>query len=396
VTKTSHRRVAALAVASFLAGAASIALTRDGNASSAKLTGASASPPVSLDAAKPPPPASPDARQLDGRAFPDGVLALTWDDGPDTNTLALAEYLADEKVSATFFVVNEWVADLSSDPGTGRGVFESGYRSIPILDDVVKLGHRVGNHTLNHVLLDRVTPEVVVEELGANQEKLDPFVGDELRMFRVPGGAWSEEAAKAVAGDPRLAGLVGPFRWDVDRKDWENAVECNSDHPAKECERTESGGTRVKARVTAERYLASIDEAKHGIVLFHDRVGDVGSDYALQIARIVVPALKERGYTFAAPVLGFSPLKVRRGVAVASGDNEVLRGDLNGDGRDDECRRVPEGFACALATGHGLATPSVWARGVAASRAWLADINGDGRGDLCVEAGGDVACGLAP
>ena len=31
--------------------------------------------------------------QRDGRGFPEGVLALTWDDGPDVNTLALGEYL---------------------------------------------------------------------------------------------------------------------------------------------------------------------------------------------------------------------------------------------------------------------------------------------------------------
>jgi peptidoglycan/xylan/chitin deacetylase (PgdA/CDA1 family) len=345
-----------------------------------------------------------DARQIDGRGFPDGVLALTWDDGPDTNTLALAEYLARERVTATFFVVNEWVANLSSDPGSGRGVYETGYQYIPILGDLVKLGHRLGNHTLNHVLLAGADPKLVDLEVRANQEQLDPFQTNELRIFRVPGGAWSAEAAKVVGDDPSLRGMVGPIRWDVDRKDWDNSVGCNSDHAATECERTTGGSSRVKASVTAERYLASIDEAKHGIVLFHDRVGDVGSDYAMQIARVIVPRLKERGYVFAAPVLAFSPLKVRAGVkaikspAGASATDEAasLTGDLNGDGRLDECRRVTEGFACALATSRGLTSATVWTRSASGARAWLADVNGDGRADLCMEAASGVACGLAP
>jgi len=398
VKRTSHGRFAVLALGAFLVGGVGMGVMRGGAAAAkgalprsaavAALTSASA--PHAVDET------AHDATQVDGRGFPEGVLALTWDDGPDANTLALAEYLADEKVTATFFVVNEWVADLSSDPGIGHGVYETGYQSIPILGDLVKLGHRLGNHTLNHVLLDRVAPSVVDLEVRANQEQIDPFLTNELRMFRVPGGAWTAEDAKIVADDPSLRGLVGPIRWDVDRKDWDNSVGCNSDHPATECERTTGGGMRVKARVTAERYLASIDEAKRGIVLFHDRVGDVGSDYAVQIARIVVPTLKGRGYVFAAPVLAFSPLRGRAGVKAPAGDAAVLTGDLNGDGRADECHRVPEGIACALGTAKGLTTATVWMGGVPSSRAWLVDVNGDGRADLCVETDGDVACGLAP
>jgi peptidoglycan/xylan/chitin deacetylase (PgdA/CDA1 family) len=392
---TPHARFAALALGSFLLGGGVAAFAR-GGAAAAKPAAKSAdvAAPPSAVVTRPEPPAARGATQIDGRAFPDGVLALTWDDGPDVNTLALAEYLAREHVAATFFVVNEWVADLSSDPGSGHGVYETGYQNIPILGDLVRLGHRLGNHTLNHVLLADADPALVDLELRANQEQLDPFLTNELRMFRVPGGAWSADAANVVADDPALRGMVGPIRWDVDRKDWENAVGCNSDHPATECERTTGGASRVKASVTAERYLASIDEAKHGIVLFHDRVGDVGSDYAMQIARAIVPHLQERGYVFAAPVLAFSPLKARAGVKANEG--ATLTGDLNGDGRTDECHPVPEGFACALATNRGFTQATVWMRSGSVSRAWLADVNGDGRADLCVDAGNGAACGLAP
>src|ERR1700733_6395817 len=103
--------------------------------------------------------------QLDGRRFPDKLLALTWDDGPDANTLALASYLKREHVSATFFVVREWARGLSDDPGSGKSKFETGYEYLPILGDLVQLGHRVGNHTLNHVLLSQARPDLLDREL---------------------------------------------------------------------------------------------------------------------------------------------------------------------------------------------------------------------------------------
>ncbi len=251
----------------------------------------------------------PPRPQLDGRAFPNKVLAMTWDDGPDAGTLALAEYLHDQGVSATFFVVAEWIDGLSEEPGRGRGVFETGHEHIPILGDLVGLGHRIGNHTLNHVLLDAAPASRVVEQLRENQARIDPFVTGGIRLFRAPGGAWSAAASAAVDADPAISSLVGPVRWDVDGKDWEGSLYCRSSRPSVECERAAPGGElRVEPKVIAQRYLSRIEAAGHGIVLVHDRVGHVGSGYALAVAEALIPALVARGYVFAAPVLRFSPL----------------------------------------------------------------------------------------
>jgi peptidoglycan/xylan/chitin deacetylase (PgdA/CDA1 family) len=365
-------------------------------------------PPVVVDAAPPP---ALTADQLDGHAFPDHVLALTWDDGPDVHTKELAEFLAREKVDATFFVIESWDAKLSSDPGTGKGVYQTGYAHLPLLPDLVRLGHRLGNHTRHHVLLTEADTKVALAEVREAQEKLDPLQTNDLHLFRAPGGAWSAETAAILNGDPALRELVGPVRWDIDRKDWENAALCRSSEPQRDCELDPGGTSRVKASITAERYLASIEEAKHGIVLFHDRVGDVGSDYPLQVARIVVPALVEKGYVFAAPVLAFGSMKAHANLmrvamkptgpevaAVPGADRDgVLIGDLNGDGRNDACGRTSAGFACALALPHGFAAPSVWSHDAFSTEsAWLADVNGDHRADLCLEQGKSVTCGMAP
>jgi peptidoglycan/xylan/chitin deacetylase (PgdA/CDA1 family) len=355
--------------------------------------------------------------QLDGRAFPDGLLALTWDDGPDANTLALASYLKREHVSATFFVVEEWSNDLSADPGSGKQEFETGYEYLPILGDLVGLGHRVGNHTLNHVLLSRARPELLDIELKANQENIDPYLTNELRIFRAPGGAWNAPASRITDTDPYLYDLVGPIRWDVDRKDWESSLHCRSSHPATECESLGPGReTRVKPEVVARRYLASIESAGHGVVLFHDRVGDVGSSYALQIAEELIPALRARGYVFVAPVLEFVDALPR----LASVSDEVsarvtprslLLGDVDGDGRLDACLHSPGDRRCARSVeipgtfedrrprtvfeAPRVSDPlSTCAARFESEDIQLADVNGDGRADVCATLGFGIACAI--
>jgi peptidoglycan/xylan/chitin deacetylase (PgdA/CDA1 family) len=367
------------------------------------------------------PPSAPYAArpQLDGRAFPDKVLALTWDDGPDANTLALARYLHSEHVSATFFVVGGWIAGLSDEPGQGRHVFETGYEHLPILVELVALGHRLGNHTRNHVILSDASAAVVASQLREDQEAIDRHQTAGLRLFRAPGGAWNAAASAVVDGDPTLSRLVGPVRWDIDGKDWEGSLRCDPAKHPHACEPAGPGGaSRVKPVFMAGRYFAAIVEAGHGIVLLHDRVGDVGSDYALHVARTLVPMLLATGYTFAAPVLRFSPLVARSFAAGATrapegsgaaalGDVDpasIRYGDINGDGRADVCGRSHEGLVCALSGGPSFLAPSLWLAEMSDAAGWqpygatlaLVDVNGDGRADVCGRGPQGAVCGLSP
>lgn len=383
--------------------------------------------PAPKNAARTPAP-TPHER-LDGRAFPDKVIALTWDDGPDASTLELAGYLKRRRISATFFVVGSWIDGVSDDPGNGKGVFESGYEYLPILGDLVELGHRVANHTLNHVVLrESVGASVVDRELRENQKNLDPFLTNELRLFRAPGGGWGPFAANIVDNDPYLGRMVGPVMWDVDRKDWDESLHCRGPRGIFECERLgPAGALRMKPSVVASRYVASIESAGHGIVLLHDRVGHVGSTYGLEVAQAMIPQLEARGFVFAAPVLRFSPLVVRQHEADLSDahrwDPTTLRiGDVNGDGREDVCGRNALGVSCAVsvqstssaedrmpravfraarrgadaaASGGGASAGGAGAGGagaVPAGAIHLADITGDGQADLCIAASDGIAC----
>jgi peptidoglycan/xylan/chitin deacetylase (PgdA/CDA1 family) len=394
-----------------------------------------AAPPDGRAAAPSPPPAHAEVPRttITGADFPDHVVALTWDDGPDATTLELAQMLARARVSATFFVVGEWTS-ASEEPGRGRGVFETGHVKIPILGDLVRLGHRLGNHTMHHVLLGRADAITIAAELADDDRAIAPHLTNELRMFRAPGGSWSAEAALAID-----RALVGPIGWDIDRKDWEGSLYCRSEHPADECE-SASGALRVRASVTAKRYLDSITSAGHGIVLLHDRVGDVGSRYAVDVAEILVPELARRGFVFVAPVLRFSPLAPRTfemprrvhelradldgdgnvdlcledGIACARSNGAAFEatrtwssdlphadalGDLNGDGRADVCAVTGNALSCALSTGSSFTRATVWLADLAGadeSTLVLADVSGDGRADACLRRGTEVLCALAP
>jgi len=354
---------------------------------------------------------------IDGRAFPDHLLALTWDDGPDANTLRLAGYLASRRVSGTFFVVGEWASALSEEPGQGPLEFETGYAYLPILGDLVALGHRLGNHTANHVVLAGAKPELVDFELRENQKNIDPFLTNELRIFRSPGGAWDEDAGTVVDRVVELDGIVGPVCWDVDAKDWEGSLYCRSERPAVECEPAAPGRrSRVRVDVIANRYVANIAEVGHGIVLFHDRVGDVGSDYAVRLARRIIPELESRGFVFGAPVLEFGPFRARAADALTADwlasldEATVTFFDADGDGRADVCGHGTGGFGCARSTvrtaGPGDARPftvfewrASWSPSSGGERRTTGslhgDLNGDGREDVCTVEPGGIACAMA-
>lgn len=337
-----------------------------------------------------------------GNAFPDGVVALTWDDGPDAESLSLARYLHAQRISATFFVVGEWIDRTSMEPGIGTNIYETGYERMPVLADLVELGHRLGGHTQNHVLLeaDGLATSAATEQLVRSQRATDPFVTNELRMFRAPGGAWGDRAARAT-DDPFFDRpyVVGPVHWDIDVHDWDASL-YGRGSPASEIE-PGPVGPRVRAEVMARRYLDVIERTKRGVVLLHDRVGHVGSRYALDLARTLVPSLVARGYVFAAPVLAFSPVRER----YRAPSDVVLAAvtDVDGDGRADICRREGRSLFCARASSErdgpnamatvGFAPEKLFARLPDGSREFaFGNVRGHGAADLCVVTEGRIDC----
>ncbi len=244
-----------------------------------------------------------------GGGLPNKTVVLTYDDGPDEHTLELAQYLNQQGVKATFFVngrrfCKAWQGEVCVEPPETRPcndgqaqapVASPIYYHESILDEVIALGHRIGNHTTDHCHLNgQDDPEDFAFELLTTQHIVDRHICDGLLLFRAPFGIWDGQAAALAQGVPELDKLVGPVNWDVDGGDWD-------------CYQK---GTSIEA--CGDGYLGLLDKrpGQRGIFLMHDRPEfNVGIDGPLKLAQYLVPKLKERGYAFSTldELLDFTP-----------------------------------------------------------------------------------------
>lgn len=106
-----------------------------------------------------------------------GLMALTYDDGPNTAwTPALLELLAEHDVKATFFLLGKYA---EQEPA--------------LLREIAAAGHAIGNHTYSHVSMPMHGDATIREELRRTREAIEA-AGVELsaaqgkRLFRPPYG----------------------------------------------------------------------------------------------------------------------------------------------------------------------------------------------------------------
>lgn len=177
------------------------------------------------------------------------VVALTFDDGPDpVRTPALLDALREMDAPATFFVV-------------GREV----RRSPALVRRIAEAGHEIGNHTYHHRYLPLVRRRSVEHELRATDRAIEDAAGVTTRVARPPWGARRPATVRAFA---RLAKRL--VLWDVNSYDWKG-------RPAQEI---------------VERVLERVRSGS--IVLLHEARD--GGEVTIQAVRMLVPALRARGY----------------------------------------------------------------------------------------------------
>ncbi len=174
------------------------------------------------------------------------AVALTFDDGPDANTLALARYLARENVPACFFFV-----------GTRAAAHPD------IVRETASLGFTIGNHSHTHPDLTKLKPDEVTAELSNCNDALIAGGAPPAKYFRPPYGAFNRSVITAAAAQ----GLTTVL-WTVDPFDW-----------------TEPG-----ANVTAQRVLSHA--APGSVILLH-------SNHAQTVEAVpeIVRGLRAQGYT---------------------------------------------------------------------------------------------------
>ena len=182
------------------------------------------------------------------------TIGLTFDDGPSEGTLALLDYLAEEKVWATFFMCGMNVKRLPHIAGR-----------------VVAAGHQIGNHTYSHPNLTFKSCEFIDREVTQAQKIIQLETGITPMLLRPPFGyRWA--GMRAVQHKLSLLGVM----WTVIAQDW-----------------------RLPAARIVHRVLERCSPG--GIVCLHDGRGvEPRPNITETIAalRKIIPALKDQGYGF--------------------------------------------------------------------------------------------------
>lgn len=178
----------------------------------------------------------------------DKKVLLTFDDGPHTNTVKVLDVLKKHDVKAVFFIIGKNIV------GNER-----------ILQQIVREGHQIGNHSCSHHnWIDVWSTKRVTDDFKVCQMLLKNFQPN-TKLFRPPYGVTNPNIARAV----KTLGLQS-VGWNI--RSYDTSIK---------------GVEKIKQRV--------LSQLKPGaIILLHDRL-----DLMPELLETLIPAIKEKGYGFA-------------------------------------------------------------------------------------------------
>ncbi|MEK6334363.1 MAG: glycosyltransferase [Acidobacteriota bacterium] len=194
-----------------------------------------------------------------------GMIALTFDDGPDPKyTPAILDILKNENVPATFFVIGK-----------------NGQAHPDLLRRIVSDGHELGNHTFTHPNLGEIPGRITDLELNATQRLIESITGRSTVLFRPPyfGDAEAdkpEEVAPAIRAQKLGYVMVG---LRIDPSDWKPDVTADE----------------IVQRIV-DKAADKNPETRGQVVLLHDSGGERSATVAA-LPR-VIHELRARGYKF--------------------------------------------------------------------------------------------------
>jgi peptidoglycan-N-acetylglucosamine deacetylase len=191
------------------------------------------------------------------------VVALSFDDGPWTDTPAFVRMLESQDVPATFFMI-------------GRQITAQ-YRST--LRRELRDGDALGDHTYTHPDLELLGAGEVRSQLSRTIAAIRGLTGYSPCVFRPPYGDYDQ----SVLSTAKSLGLA-TILWNVDPADY----------------------TLPGVRAIEQRVLAQVQPGS--IILSHDGGGPRGQTLAAY--PFIIRTLKKRGYRFATvpQLLGFKTI----------------------------------------------------------------------------------------
>lgn len=155
------------------------------------------------------------------------LLALTFDDGPNTAwTPALLDVLDKRGAKATFFSIGHYA-----------------HEQPELLREVAARGHAIGNHTYTHVTMPLHTDETIREELRRTTEAIEA-AGVEMakvggrRLMRPPYGRRRPGTVRVLWEEGYI-----PILWSVTLWDWNKGI--TADKIMRKAEKQIRGGDIV-------------------------------------------------------------------------------------------------------------------------------------------------------
>ncbi len=131
-------------------------------------------------------------------------VALTFDDGPTGQseglTARLLNGLSERGAHATFFMCGYRVKDFHA-----------------VLDRYLDEGHEMGNHTMDHKTLTKLSVSGIHEQVDGNSDLIESYAGEKPTVMRPTGGAYNDTVKEEMvkSGLPIIL-------WSVDTLDWQS------------------------------------------------------------------------------------------------------------------------------------------------------------------------------
>ncbi len=120
---------------------------------------------------------------LAGRPAGQRAVALTFDDGYETDLTVAAPRLRERGFGATFYVVTGFV---------GRPGFLTGLQ----LRELAELGFEVGCHSMSHPYLTDLDDRQLRVEVVEAKDRLEQLTGRPVAHFSCPGGRWDDRVVR--------------------------------------------------------------------------------------------------------------------------------------------------------------------------------------------------------
>jgi peptidoglycan/xylan/chitin deacetylase (PgdA/CDA1 family) len=112
-------------------------------------------------------------------------VAITFDDGCETDLLTAAPVLREANFAATFYITLGFLN-------------RPGYLCSSQVQELVRLGFEIGCHSMTHAYLSDLDREGLHKEIVVPKLKLEQITGRPVKHFSCPGGRWNRTVAETA------------------------------------------------------------------------------------------------------------------------------------------------------------------------------------------------------